>query len=541
MGQQERNDRRAAARPQQAQRTGQPRPRPENGTAPSSGARTQRRNKHAMRHPARIALVVVAALLLGVTGYGWATMQGLVSGMTTADVIDSKGGGPKPADGSTDILLAGMDSRTDAQGNPLPKRLVKKLSAGADGEPLNTDTMILLHIPNDTSQAVAISLPRDSYVDIPGFGKHKLNSAYSRAKESARDDLREADVTDKSELERRSDEKGAKKLIESIESLVGVTIDHYASVNLLGFYSITQAVGGVPVCLRDAAQDHYSGADFHAGKQRIAGADALAFVRQRHGLPRGDLDRIRRQQAFMAGLAGKILSKGTLTDTDKLSNLMDAINKSVVLDQDWDILDFAKRMRGLTGGQLKFHTIPVGSLAYQTPTDGTAVQVDPQQVREWVSDLTDDDSDKSSRQSSEGEEKNRKDKANRVDPGKYDVDVRNGNGAGGLASKVSGTLADEGFGEGQVGNTEQQSSTVVQVAAGEQDAGERVAATLPDEGINVRESSSVEQGHVTVLLGADYSPSDSGNAQNQSGDDPSDNSGEQTEKSIDASGIPCVN
>src|SRR5699024_7880600 len=169
------------------------------------------------------------------------SMHGLVSGLTTADVIDSDAGGSAPADGTTDILLVGMDSRTDAKGNPLPQDLLRKLDAGAKGEPLNTDTMILLHIPNDTSQAVAISLPRDSYVDIPGYGKHKLNSAYARAKTTAKQELAGTDVSDAAELERRSDERGAKKLIESVESLVGRTIDHYAAVNLLGFYSITKA------------------------------------------------------------------------------------------------------------------------------------------------------------------------------------------------------------------------------------------------------------------------------------------------------------
>src|SRR5699024_7770031 len=131
------------------------------------------------------------------------------------------------------------------------------------------------------------------------------------------------------------------------------------------------------------------GANFPAGVQTISGADALAFVRQRHGLPRGDLDRIERQQAFMAGLTHKVLSAGTLTDSDKLSALVDAIRKSVVLDKGWDILSFAKRMRGLSAGQIEFHTIPVVSTSYQTPNDGVAVRVDPQRVHAWVESLDD--------------------------------------------------------------------------------------------------------------------------------------------------------
>ncbi|MFS8582929.1 MAG: LCP family protein, partial [Limnochordales bacterium] len=110
----------------------------------------------------------------------------------------------------------------------------------------------------------------------------------------------------------------------TVEELTGRKIDNYASVNLLGFYEITEAVGGVEVCLKQATSDKDSGADFAAGHQTISGGDALAFVRQRHGLPRGDLDRIVRQQAFMAGLAKKVLSTQTLTDPDKLNDLVAA-------------------------------------------------------------------------------------------------------------------------------------------------------------------------------------------------------------------------
>src|SRR5699024_1118330 len=149
-----RNDHRTVTPRRQPERTGAM-PARHGGNAVRRGP-TPSTGSHALLRPARIALVVVAALVLGVTGFGWATMHGLVSGLTTADVIDSDAGGSAPADGSTDILLVGMDSRTDAKGNPLPQDLLRKLDAGAKGEPLNTDTMILLHVPNDTSEAVAI-------------------------------------------------------------------------------------------------------------------------------------------------------------------------------------------------------------------------------------------------------------------------------------------------------------------------------------------------------------------------------------------------
>jgi LCP family protein required for cell wall assembly len=89
----------------------------------------------------------------------------------------------------------------------------------------------------------------------------------------------------------------ARELLHTGKQLTGVTFDHYVEVNLAGFYEITQAVGGVPVCLQAPVHDSYSGANFPAGPQTVSGAAALSFVRQRYGLPCGDLDRILRQQA----------------------------------------------------------------------------------------------------------------------------------------------------------------------------------------------------------------------------------------------------
>ena len=121
---------------------------------------------------------------------------------------------------------------------------------------------------------------------------------------------------------------GRKGLIKAIHELSGITVDHYAEVGLLGFVLLTDAVGGVEVCLKEATKDEFSGADFPAGKQTLTGATGLAFVRQRHGLPRGDLDRIVRQQAYMASLVSKVLSTGTLTSPAKLASLGSAVTRS---------------------------------------------------------------------------------------------------------------------------------------------------------------------------------------------------------------------
>ncbi|WP_455550655.1 LCP family protein, partial [Amycolatopsis lurida] len=171
----------------------------------------------------KIALGLVSLLVMGLTGYAWAAMDGL----TFANVGIGADEGEKPADGARDILLVGLDSRTDAQGNPLSKEVLAQLRAGqADGE-LNTDSLIFVHIPNDGSKAVAISLPRDSYVDIPGgYGKHKINSAYARAMLDERKKQQENGVSDPKELDQKANEAGAKTLIKTVEQLTGSTIDN---------------------------------------------------------------------------------------------------------------------------------------------------------------------------------------------------------------------------------------------------------------------------------------------------------------------------
>ncbi|MEQ0561920.1 LCP family protein [Amycolatopsis sp. NEAU-NG30] len=474
---------------------------------------------------------------MGLTGYAWAAMQGLVNGLNYANVISDDAGGDKPADGARDILLVGLDSRTDAQGNPLPREVLDELRAGdSDGE-LNTDSLIFVHIPNDGSKAVAISLPRDTYVDIPGgFGKHKINSAYARAMLQARKDLQKQGVTDPKELDVKANQAGAKELIQTVEKLTGSTIDNYAAVNLLGFSDITKAIGGVDVCLNNNVKDEYSGANFTKGQHTISGVEALEFVRQRHGLPRGDLDRVVRQQVFMAGMARKVLSAGTLTNPSKLNDLIEAIKKSVVLNQNWDIFGFAQQMKGLTGGQLEFRTIPVKNVEYKTPEDGVAIQVDPAEVKQFVQGLAGPPPGQQSPTAQQADTN-----ANKATT----VDVRNASGRTGLAASVAKTLEGKGFTSGETSNATSRKTTVIWVPKGGKDAGQAVADALGGSP-TIQEDKSVQSGHVTVFLGADYQgPSSNASGAgaatgptSQAAAPPPDT---EEDKPITAEGVPCVN
>jgi LCP family protein required for cell wall assembly len=462
---------------------------------------------------------------MSLTGYAWAAMQGLVNGLTVTDVIDpSNAAADKPADGARDILLVGMDSRTDAQGNPLSQEVLDELNAGeSDGE-LNTDTLIMVHIPNDGSKAVAISLPRDSFVQIPGYGQHKINSAYADGYAKERETLTKQGDADPKDVLAKANQAGAKVLIATIEQLTGSTIDNYASINLLGFSDITKAIGGVDVCLKDNVDDSYSGAKFTKGEHTISGVQALEFVRQRHGLPRGDLDRVVRQQVFMASMAKSVLSAGTLANPAKLADLIDAIKKSVVLNQNWDILSFAQQMKGLTGGQLQFETIPVVNPDYTTTTDGSAVEVDASAVRDFVQGIT----------GGAG--------STPATPNKdTTVEVDNGTSKGGLAATVSQALVAKGFTAGITGNTTARKTTAVHVPVGQKSVGQAVATALGGNAVVV-EDKTVDVGHAVVLIGTDYAPPTSVNANAPASPPPSapaaPSSGDQT---ITANGVTCVN
>jgi LCP family protein required for cell wall assembly len=479
-------------------------------------------------------LAVVSLVVLGATGFGWGKYNEIVGGYTTANVIEEGAGGPKPADGATDVLLVGLDSRVDAQGKPLSKELLAKLSGGKSEGELNTDTLILMRIPNDDGKAIGVSIPRDSYVDIPGFGKHKINSAYARAKAAAMKKLKNQGISDQAELEVKSSQEGASTLIKAIRDLTGATIDHYAEVNLLGFSDITEAIGGVDVCLVKAVNDSYSGARFQAGPQQLSGAAALSFVRQRHGLPNGDLDRIVRQQVFMKGMATKVLSAGTLTDQDKLDKLLTAIKKSIVLDQKWNIVDFARQMQGMTGGSLDFKTIPTGRPDLKTPEDGDAIEIKPTEVKTFVQGLLGGAAPPSS--STGGTPTTgggSADSANKA----ITVDVRNGNGKSGLAGQVSKTLTDQGFKGGETNNVAARTKSVIRYPKGEKANADKVADALGGS-VTVEQDANVSKGHVVVFLGKDYKAVDGLAAQPLLQLDPART---QAQPQIGANGAPCVN
>ncbi|QYL19775.1 LCP family protein [Mycolicibacterium pallens] len=442
----------------------------------------------------RTVLALIAVTVMVSTGVAWGKIRSFEDGIFHMSTAALGGGGQ---DGAIDILLVGMDSRTDAHGNPLSEDELAALHAGDDVS-TNTDTIILVRIPNNGKSATAISIPRDSYVKAPGLDKTKINGVYGQVKLQKMKQLVEQQGMDPAEAEPKATEAGREALIKTVADLTGVTVDHYAEIGLLGFALITDALGGVDVCLKDAVYEPLSGADFPAGWQKLNGPQALSFVRQRHDLPRGDLDRVVRQQVVMASLAHQVLSGKTLTSPSTLNKLQDAIQRSVVISSGWDIMDFVKQLEHLAGGNVAFATIPVLDEAGWSD-DGmqSVVRVDPSQVQEWVASLLHDQAEGKTEKIAYSPEQTKADVVN-------DTDIN------GLAGAVSDVLSAKGFGAGNIGNNDKDHVTRSQVQAAKEDDLGAQAVAKELGGLPVVADASIPAGSVRVVLASDYTGPGSG-------------------------------
>jgi LCP family protein required for cell wall assembly len=234
------------------------------------------------------------------------------------------------------------------------------LLIGLDGS-ANTDSIVLARVGADGAVSAA-SLPRDALVDIPGVGQGKLNSAYAQAHAAAQAEGRDGDAA------------GVEALTRTVEALTGVEVDHYAAVGMEAFSALSEAVGGVEVCLKQASRDEYAGIDLPAGPQSLSGRQALAFLRQRHGLANGELDRIVRQQTFLRALAAKVVS----TDPAKIVELAQVAARHLRVDPGWDLVEFAGRLTPT----VRTAIIPLGEVV--DSASGQALSVDPAAVRSFM-------------------------------------------------------------------------------------------------------------------------------------------------------------
>jgi LCP family protein required for cell wall assembly len=430
---------------------------------------------------ARAVAGVLSVVLLAGSGWGWYLGQVAEATVNRTDAIPTDGNdGTGDAPEAVNLLLVGNDSRAN-----LTDEQLASLNAGTDAG-INTDTMILVHIPADGSRASFVSFPRDSYVAIPGYGMDKLNAAYAygyaETPETASAEARQAG--------------GAQLLVQTISGLTGLQIDHYAEVDLLGFFNLSSVVGGVEVNLCKAVDDSkWSGAVFPAGVQTISGAEALEFVRQRHGLPRGDFDRIVRQQVFIAGVLRKMLSDEVMLDLGRQRQLVEAASQSLTIDQGLDLFQLAEQMQSVTAGSIEFQTIPfVGT--DRDERDRSIIRLeDEDTLHQFFAEL-----------SAEPEAPAAATPAapKTVAPSAVTVDVYNGSGTSGLAAQAAGALETAGFAVGTTGNADSSDydATLIRFAAGDEALAQTLAAAIP--GAKTQKSQDADSGTVQLVLGSDF-------------------------------------
>lgn len=429
----------------------------------------------------RATFASLSLVILLVGGISWASFQDFKSSVPHGDAVPGDTVDPDGSD--QNILLIGNDTRAGATPSEL-----KALHAGHDLTTDNADTMMVLHIPSNGSRPTLVSFPRDSWVTIPGHGKAKINAAYP-------DGYNAAKLAHRGEQQAQS--AGIVSVIRSIHALTGLHIDHYMQVSLLGFYRISKAIGGVTVCLNAAQNKHTevgdgahgnSGIDLPKGVSVIEGTQALAFVRQRHGLPHGDLDRIKRQQYFLKAAFHKIESAGTLLNPFKMRDLLKAVGSSLLTDPSLDLLSLARQFESLSSGKIAFETIPNNGPQLITP-DGVPtaiVAVDTKAIPAFITHL-------------EGKSASAYAKATPAAATGVTVDVLNGANIPQLAARNADVLKRAGFRIATVDSTTTTPKTTVEYPPGNEAQAKALAARVPHA--TVLDTPDVAR--VTLVLGTD--------------------------------------
>ncbi|MGQ0841700.1 LCP family protein [Actinokineospora sp.] len=271
---------------------------------------------------ALVVLLVIVALLAAL----WIYLESSLN--RVAALGDYEG---RPAAGAgTNWLIVGSDSRAG-----LTAEDEERLATG-DAKGQRTDTIMLMHIPDNDTKPTLVSLLRDSYVDIPGKGKNKLNAAYAFG--------------------------GPQLLAKTVELNTGLRLDHYMEIGFGGFADVVDAVGGVELCLAAPIEDPLAGINLPAGCQELDGAKALGYVRTRKG-PRADLDRVIRQREFIGALTDKATSLGTILNPFKLFPLLGSAPDAITVDEGdhlHHLPSLAFAMGAAGSGGLTTTTVPMG-------------------------------------------------------------------------------------------------------------------------------------------------------------------------------------
>ena len=319
--------------------------------AASSGADTTsaRSAGSALRRPGRgwrIALLSVLAIFLVLTlatgGLALWVRHSIASGIEfIADPfagIPARAPQQKVAAGeepAVNILVLGTDSRTSAS-DP------SQWKEGAQ----RTDAIMIVQVSGDRKTVSVMSIPRDSWVEIPGHGQGKINAAYSYG--------------------------GPSLTIHAVENLTGIHIDHFAVANFESFVALTDEIGGVRVNLK--TPQRLAGKELGAGAQVLDGQQALAYTRERSSLPNGDFDRVKRQQTWMRSIVSRVLTNGTLSSPTALYSFLKTASRTVAVDESFTLnqmQSLALEMRHLHSNDIRFMTVPTAGTG--TSADGQSI------------------------------------------------------------------------------------------------------------------------------------------------------------------------
>ena len=301
------------------------------------------------RRPRIERILAAIVLIIAVTGVG--TLVWADSKLQRTDAIQKYDGRLSGTKG-TNWLLVGSDSRAGLTAEDADRLMAGELDESGG----RTDTIMLIHIPLG-GQARMVSFPRDSWVNIPGYGEDKINAAFALG--------------------------GPALLQRTIEEATGIHIDRYAEIGFGGFANAVDGVGGIKMCLDEPLQDDMAGIDLPAGCQKLDGPNALGFVRSRYTSANGDLDRVDRQRQFLAALSKKMMSPGTILNPFRLLPTVGGVASALTVnskDHMWHLARLGLKMRSA-----KQESVPTGA-AIDTYS-GNALQWDEAAAEQLFSEL----------------------------------------------------------------------------------------------------------------------------------------------------------
>jgi LCP family protein required for cell wall assembly len=363
-----------------------------------------------------------------------------------------------PSSGPVNILVAGVDVRAG-----MTKRQQSVLHVGHAVSD-NSDVLMVAHVAADHRDVQVVSIPRDSWVNIPGHGMNKINAAFGIG--------------------------GPALMVRTVEQVTGLKINDYIEVNFLGFVKVVDALGGVDVCLPYAVDDPYSGLHLSAGMHHVDGIRALEFVRDRHSFALSDLTRISDQQQVLSSLLSEAIAAGTLANPLKLQRVLSAVSGAVTVDRGFNVVSLADDLRGITSSDVTFATVPLANLNYITPGGESAVEWNKAAARKLFTQIREDRPPPAKKTAARGSLRRRK----------VSVDVYNGTTISGLSASTGKQLAKLGFHVQQAGlNWSQQdiARTLIEYPAGHKAAAILLRRVLPGSMVRQVNGLSAER----IVLG----------------------------------------